>query len=395
MKKKILKCFVAMRIGEKDTDAAYKKLVRPALSQIGIEARHVDDEEHNEDIDNRIIKLLNQRDLVIADLTYARPSVYFEAGYAEAKDKPVVYTCRRDHFRGLRHELYGELKIHFDLQMKNIIPWTGPEDRAFAKRLKKRVNKVIRPILAERSQDLRHEMEEEQFLRLPLRTKLARIETICRKAAGANGFRGTGTEDTPIYKWLRLGKPERPKDPSMESLIDRMQTMAWFGTKQRAGVLYSLYFVVLPSFAKSNMVRLYDDALYAPVCNVARLVNSKMKQRELREHFIICSLGRTDLAKFSSMLSKYSFQRDGRRASHSSYIEIPFGRHSKYRQIFALSSDTFVGNKDKKLYYIESLIGDRLPFMEKVRHHVTVSAIDSIKSESDLNRRLEKSLRFS
>jgi hypothetical protein len=33
-----------------------------------------------------------------ADLRYARPSVYFEAGYAE-RSVPVIYTVRRDHFR--------------------------------------------------------------------------------------------------------------------------------------------------------------------------------------------------------------------------------------------------------------------------------------------------------
>jgi nucleoside 2-deoxyribosyltransferase len=76
-----LRCFVAMAFGQEDTD--------------GINAQRVDRIEHNDKIDTKIISEIEAADLVTADLTYARPSVYFEAGYAQ-RAIPVIFTARPD-----------------------------------------------------------------------------------------------------------------------------------------------------------------------------------------------------------------------------------------------------------------------------------------------------------
>jgi hypothetical protein len=76
-----LRCFVAMAFGQTDTDAIFKTL-RKTLVPLGINAQRVDRIEHNDNIDTRIISEIEAADLVIADLTYARPSVCSEAGYA-------------------------------------------------------------------------------------------------------------------------------------------------------------------------------------------------------------------------------------------------------------------------------------------------------------------------
>ena len=76
-----LRCFVAMAFAHKDTDAIFSAL-RKTLGPLGVNAQRVDRIEHNDNIDTRIISEIEAADLVIADLTYARPSVYFEAGYA-------------------------------------------------------------------------------------------------------------------------------------------------------------------------------------------------------------------------------------------------------------------------------------------------------------------------
>ena len=92
-------CFVAMAFGKEDTDTVYDRLIRPAAEAKDLEVRRVDRIEHNDDIDDKIIEEIIRADLVIADLTYARPSVYYEAGYAERADTPVIFTCRPE-FRG-------------------------------------------------------------------------------------------------------------------------------------------------------------------------------------------------------------------------------------------------------------------------------------------------------
>ena len=118
---KRLRCFVAMAFDYDDTDRIYSVFER-LLRSMGITAVRVDRIEHNDDIDNRIIQEIEQANFVLAGcLTYARPSVYFEAGYAQ-RAVPVVYTCRRDHFRPRVDDPNGNVRVDFDIsKMKNIV----------------------------------------------------------------------------------------------------------------------------------------------------------------------------------------------------------------------------------------------------------------------------------
>src|SRR5262245_22417471 len=92
-----LRCFVAMAFDHTDTDAIFADIER-ILGAVNIDAIRVDRVVHNDDIDDRIISEITRADLVLADLSYARPSVYFEAGFAQ-RSIPVIYTVRSDHFR--------------------------------------------------------------------------------------------------------------------------------------------------------------------------------------------------------------------------------------------------------------------------------------------------------
>src|SRR6267143_392191 len=96
LSRKRLKCFVAMAIGHEETDAVYDGLIAPTLRNKRVRPVRVDRIEHNEDIDDKIISEIETCDFMVADLTFARPSVYFEAGYAQRK-VPVIYTGRKDH----------------------------------------------------------------------------------------------------------------------------------------------------------------------------------------------------------------------------------------------------------------------------------------------------------
>src|SRR6266516_2832485 len=91
------RCFIAMAFGHDDTDAIYETIAA-TLRALQITPIRVDRIEHNDNIDRRIISEIDKADFVIADLTYSRPSVYFEAGYGERK-ATVVYTVRRDHLK--------------------------------------------------------------------------------------------------------------------------------------------------------------------------------------------------------------------------------------------------------------------------------------------------------
>ena len=160
-----MKCFIATALGHKDVDDIYNKAVHPILKEFSIRPLRIDRIEHNDDIDDKIFQLLNESDLCIADLTYARPSVYYEAGYAFASGKPVIYISRKDHFITNSGKVNDDLRIHFDLQMKNIIPWTSPND-IFRSKLSKRINFAIRQLLIKKKNSDKLKSAQIEFQKL-------------------------------------------------------------------------------------------------------------------------------------------------------------------------------------------------------------------------------------
>ena len=173
-----IRCFVAMAVGRTDTDRIYDKHILPTLRAAGIKAIFMGRLEHNDDIDKRIILEIEKCDFAIADLTYARPSVYFEAGYAQGKVRPVIYTAQADHLRGRHDDEFGNFRVHFDLLMRNIIAWSSPKDSSFSRRLSKRIRKVIAPMLQQRQAAERSKAEELEFQRLPLVSRLDVVSNI-------------------------------------------------------------------------------------------------------------------------------------------------------------------------------------------------------------------------
>ncbi len=137
-------CFVASAFGHRDVDQVYSRVVQPLLRDFSTSARRVDRVEHNDDIDDKIFALLESADFCIADLTHARPSVYYEAGFAAGRSKPVIYIVRADHFRRRAdiEDPNGNLRVHFDLQMKNILVWKSADDPNFRRRLKRRLKLI-------------------------------------------------------------------------------------------------------------------------------------------------------------------------------------------------------------------------------------------------------------
>ena len=169
-----LTCFVASAFDHPDVDRIYRSIIKPALRELDIVVARVDGIEHNDDIDDKIFSLLDDCDLCIADLTYARPSVYYEAGYAFGKGKPVIYLARSDHFRPRIEDPKGNLKVHFDLQMKNIIPWSSPCD-SIRKKIIRRTRIVVAPLLRQRQEEQARKVHEAEFLSLSQSERLLRI----------------------------------------------------------------------------------------------------------------------------------------------------------------------------------------------------------------------------
>lgn len=61
-----------------------------AATKVGLTARRVDQDEFSDDIVERILTLIEQSAVVVADLSEAKPNVMYEVGYARGVEKPVV-----------------------------------------------------------------------------------------------------------------------------------------------------------------------------------------------------------------------------------------------------------------------------------------------------------------
>lgn len=119
--------FVACAFGHDELDALYARELRPACEQLGYRAVRVDLDEPAETLSQAVLDGIRAAKVVTADLTYARPSVYFEIGVAYGLGIPVILTCRQDHFRSAQ----DAARVHFDLEQFKISYWNRSDERFF------------------------------------------------------------------------------------------------------------------------------------------------------------------------------------------------------------------------------------------------------------------------
>jgi hypothetical protein len=69
--------------------------IKEGADRCGILAERIDEQDSTERITDRVLAAIRGAEFVIADLSSARPNVYFEAGYAHALGKTPVYVARK------------------------------------------------------------------------------------------------------------------------------------------------------------------------------------------------------------------------------------------------------------------------------------------------------------
>ena len=166
-------CFIAMAFGREDTDLFYERQILPTLKKNNVSPVIINRRVSNDDINVQIIEQLERADFCIADLTYTRPSVYFEAGFAQ-RSIPVIYTVRKDHLLEGQPE---DLRVHFDLKMKPIIDWENPNDSTFSKRLERRIKStIISSWVRENKKQIKYENAIKEFEELSLSDRLSLMQ---------------------------------------------------------------------------------------------------------------------------------------------------------------------------------------------------------------------------
>jgi len=116
--------FVACAFGKPDLEVLYETVLCPGGEALGYKVVRIDLTEPPRTITQAILESIDRAACVIADLTYARPSVYFEVGFAHGGLVPLVLTCRNDHFNGRD----DNCRVHFDLVQFKISFWSVDAD---------------------------------------------------------------------------------------------------------------------------------------------------------------------------------------------------------------------------------------------------------------------------
>lgn len=112
--------FVSMPMNEQNCDcvAMIREGIRTALISTGNEPYFSDKDFHSENIYNIMLEHIHNCKFLVADLTTQNLGVYYEAGYAKALGKAVIFTCKDSWFD----------KIHFDIKQIQTINWHDKSD---------------------------------------------------------------------------------------------------------------------------------------------------------------------------------------------------------------------------------------------------------------------------
>ena len=116
------KVFVSMPMNkEKCKDVnEIRKGISKAVSNSGNEVYFLDLHAHNDNIFNKVMTEIVGCKFLIADFTSQNTGVYYEAGYAKASGKTVIYTCKNSDFEN----------VHFDIKQIQFVVWDDADDLA-------------------------------------------------------------------------------------------------------------------------------------------------------------------------------------------------------------------------------------------------------------------------
>lgn len=121
--------FIAMSFDEEMVRT--RELISKVVKESGYIPMIIDLKEHNNQIIPEVFFEIKNSRFVIADLTQQKTGVYYEAGYASALEKKIIYSCRSNNFE----------EIHFDVAQQNIIKWD--DEKQLGEKLEKRIKATI------------------------------------------------------------------------------------------------------------------------------------------------------------------------------------------------------------------------------------------------------------
>lgn len=106
----------------KEYDSRFQK-IEEAVQEFNCTAIRIDKEYPLEELVKRIKFEIDKCIFTIADLTDERPSCYYEAGYAEAKNKPIIFISSKESVVNPK----TKTNIHFDIH-RNVLFFSNHDE---------------------------------------------------------------------------------------------------------------------------------------------------------------------------------------------------------------------------------------------------------------------------
>ncbi len=129
------KAFMAMKYGEEQLEKIVEEVFKPAVKQTGFDLLKLVDRPKAGLIDDRLRVEIQTSRFLITDLTHENAGAYWEAGYAEGLNKPVIYTCEKAKFE--------EHNTHFDTNHHLTILWDAEKPQESAEELKATIRATL------------------------------------------------------------------------------------------------------------------------------------------------------------------------------------------------------------------------------------------------------------
>lgn len=113
-------------------DDVYEIGIKEAAQQTGIRAERLDDQIFVEGMLDRIYRQIDAADIVVADMSGKNPNVFYEVGYAHAKDKLVILQTKHASdipfdLKHRRHIVYGDSLSYLRSELTKNLDWAKSE----------------------------------------------------------------------------------------------------------------------------------------------------------------------------------------------------------------------------------------------------------------------------
>lgn len=115
-------------------DDIYKLGIQAAASEQGVVAQRVDEQFYSEGMLDRIYRQIDAADFIIADMTGQNPNVFYEVGYAHAKDKLCTLLTQDASdipfdLKQHRHLVYGNSIQKLKKLLQSEVGWLKEESK--------------------------------------------------------------------------------------------------------------------------------------------------------------------------------------------------------------------------------------------------------------------------